>query len=380
VTPVAAEADQWVALGAFAGAQVLVICFSVIIANAYRERTLLFHAAAAVLAVIAVQMLSGGHPYLAEGAVLLVLAVDGMGLLDLVSHVGALRQPRRWLAAVSFGLLPALAVAAAVARWHLLLLGFTAWLLVVTVMMLRAWGQSQPWARWLVPGQLALGAAAGWLGWRSLDAEPDPALPLAGMLSAWGAAVFLASSWRSRIFSETRLRVDARNTVDPLTGLSTPLIFFDRVHAVRSLIKRYGHPSVLLLVHIEHLDKLRAEFGPEVAESAVLVAANRIREALRDGDVAARISHSRIAVLAEGISLAEGSANIASRILVAGLKEALPAAPTEFLHFRIVLTAVPVDETPAKTLLQRMAAKLDELLRAASERRIVALTAEDLGT
>ena len=72
--------------------------------------------------------------------------------------------------------------------------------------------------------------------------------------------------------------------------------------------------------------------------------------------MAARLSHSRIGVLAEGMSLAEGSANIASRILVAGLKEPLPAAPTEFLHFRIVLAAVPVSDVPAKVLLQRMAA------------------------
>jgi GGDEF domain-containing protein len=115
-----------------------------------------------------------------------------------------------------------------------------------------------------------------------------------------------------------------------------------------------------------------------VAESALLVAANRIREALRDGDVAARLSHSRIGVLAEGMSLAEGSADMASRILVAGLKEPLPAAPTEFLHFRIVLAAVPVGDEPAKVLLQRMAARMDEQLLAPSERRIVALAAEEL--
>ncbi|MEO5671769.1 MAG: hypothetical protein ABIR26_13830, partial [Ramlibacter sp.] len=80
----------------------------------------------------------------------------------------------------------------------------------------------------------------------------------------------------------------------------------------------------------------------------------------------------------EGLSLAEGSSNIASRILVAGLKEALPEAPAEFLHFRIVLAAIPVNEMPAKVLLQRLAARMDAQLQAPTERRIVALTAEDL--
>lgn len=370
--------DQLVALGAFAGAQVLVVCFSVIVANTYRERALLLLGAATMMAVLAVQTLLGGHPFLAEAAVLVVLSIDGMLLRELVSHAGALRQPRRWLVGISTVLLPVLAVATGLGHGHLLLPGLAAWITVVVVIMLRAWPQSQPWARWLVAGQMALGAGAAWLGWRSLDAEPDPALPLAALLTAWSAAGFLACAWRSRIFSETRLRIQGRNTVDPLTGLSTPLIFYERVRAVRNLIKRYGHPSVVLLVHIDKLPQLSAEFGPEAAESALLAAANRIRESLRDGDVAARLSHSRIGVLAEGMSSAEAAANIASRILVAGLKEPLPATPTEFLQFRIVLAAVPVDDVPAKTLMQRLATRMDEQLKAPTEKRIVTLTADEL--
>ncbi len=370
--------EELVALGAFAGAQVLVVCFSVIVANAYRERALLLHGASTMMGVLAVQTLVGGSPFLAEAALLVVLALDGVQLRDVMSHAGALRQPRRWLLGISVLLLPALALTGFAREWHLLLPGVAAWIAVVTVIMIRAWSQSRPWIGWLVPGQLALAAGATWLGWRSLDAEPDPALPLAAALSVWAAAVFLATAWRSRIFSETRLRVDARNTVDPLTGLSTPLIFYDRVQAARSLMRRYGHPSILLLVHIDNLPKLSADFDPEVAESALLVAANRIRGALRDGDVAARLSHSRIGVLAEGMSIAEGAHNIASRILVAGLKEPLPAAPTEFLQFRVVLALVPVGEVPAKALLQRMAARMDEQLLAPTERRIVTLTAEEL--
>jgi diguanylate cyclase (GGDEF)-like protein len=370
--------DELVALGAFAGAQVLVVCFSVVVANAYRDRALLLHAATTMMGVLALQTLVGGRGFLPESVLLLVLALDGMQLRELVSHAGALRQPRRWLVAINVALLPALALGTYLGRWHLLLPGVAAWIAVVVVIMIRAWPQSRPWAWWLVPGKLALGAAGAWLGWRSLDAEPDPALPLGAMLSLSAAAIFLATAWRGRIFSETRLRIDARNMVDPLTGLSAPLIFYDRVHAVRSLMKRYGHPSILLLVHIDNLPKLAAEFGPEVAESALLVAANRIREALRDGDVAARLSHSRFGVLAEGMSVAEGSANIGTRILVAGLKEPLPAAPTEFLQFRVVLAAVPVSEVPAKVLLQRMATIMDEQLQAPGERRIVALTSEQL--
>jgi GGDEF domain-containing protein len=379
MTSVPVASEELVALGAFAGAQVLIVCFSVVIANTYRERALLLHGAATMMGLLSLQLMVGGRELMAESALMVVLAIDGMQLRDVVSHAGALRGPRRWLVALSLGVLPVLAAVGMATGWQLLLPGVAGWVAVVTVIMLRAWPQSRPWAWWLVPGQLALVAAATWLGWKSLDSTPDPALPLGVLLTLWSAGTFLAIAWRNRIFGETRLRIDARNTVDPLTGLFMPLFFYDRVGAVRSLIKRYGHPSVLLLVHIENLPSLTEQFGPEVAESALLVGANRIRETLREGDIAARLSHSRIGVLAEGMSVAEASANVASRILVAGLKEPLPAAPTEFLQFRIVLAQIPVNEVPPKMLLQRMAGRLDEQLRAPGERRIVALSADELG-
>ncbi|HSI54322.1 MAG: diguanylate cyclase [Ramlibacter sp.] len=377
-TELPADPDLLVALGACAGSQVLVVCLCVFIANAYRERALLLHGASTITGVLAVQMLVGGHAFLAQAAMLAVLAIDAMQLLEVVSHAGALRAPRRWLVGISLGVLPLLAVVTALAQWHLLLVGLGAWAGVAGVIMFRAWPQSQPWVRWLLVGQAALALGSGWLGWRSLDAEPDPALPLAALLTVWSSLVFIATAWRGRIFSETRVRIDARNTTDPLTGLPMPMIFYDRVRSVRNLITRYGHPSAVMLVHIENLPRLAAEFGPEVAESAVLVAANRIRQALRDGDIAARLSHSRIGVLAEGMSLAEGSANIASRILVAGLKEPLPTAPTEFLHFRVVLTSVPVNDMAPKALLQRLATVMDDHLKTTDERRILAIPSEEL--
>jgi diguanylate cyclase (GGDEF)-like protein len=229
-----------------------------------------------------------------------------------------------------------------------------------------------------VPGLLVLALSAIAVALRELYPGPDAAVLVAGLLTLWSACIYLATGWRGRIFGETRARVDARTTVDPLTGLSTQLVLGERVRAARILVQRYGHPSVLLLVHIENLPKLAQEFGPEVAESAVLVSANRIRQSLRDGDVAARLTHSRVAVLVEGLPIAGAAANVASRILVAGLKEPLPAAPAEFLHFRIVLAAIPVEDLSAKQLLHRLNARLDSELQSAGDRRIVTVTHDEL--
>jgi GGDEF domain-containing protein len=127
-----------------------------------------------------------------------------------------------------------------------------------------------------------------------------------------------------------------------------------------------------MIVNIDNLGALTDEFGPEAAESAVLAAASRIRGSLlRDGDVAARLTHSRMGVLAEGCAPAQAAATVASRILVAGLKEPLPAAEAEYLHFRIVMTAVPRPTIEPIVLLQKLNTRLDQEVRGASERRIV---------
>lgn len=374
------EADDLVALGAFAGAQVLVVIFSVIKANAYHERALLLHAAATLMGVLTVQTLAGSQPFFPQAVLLLVLALAGLQLRELVAHAGAVRKQRRWLVGMSLVLMPLMAFASVASAW-VLVLGVGLWSIMVAIILYRVWRQSQPWIWWLVPAMGALAAAGVSLSWRTLHGigSGSAALPLAALLTAWTACVYLATGWRGRIFGETRARIDARNTVDPLTGLSMPIVLAERVNAARTLMQRYGHPSVLLLVHIENLARLADEFGPEASEAAVLAGANRIREALRDGDVAARLSHSRIAVLAEGISPAEGAANLASRILVAGLKEPMTALPAEFLHFRIVVAPVPVDAVPPKALLQRLGARLDqELNGAANERRILTLSYDDL--
>jgi GGDEF domain-containing protein len=365
-------------LGAFVGAQVLLVVFCVIAANAYRERAMLLHAAATLMAVVSVQALIGPHPRLPASALLLVPALAGLQLLDLMSHAGGLRRLRRWLFVISGGVLPVLAFGAIYSD-ALLAAGMLGWLAVVALVLARAWRQGRPWIWWLPPGLAALGLAALHV---ALDAPPftlEDALLVCGLLALWSAATFLATDLRGRILGETRARVLARNTVDPLTGLATPLVLAERVHAARHLTRRYGHPSVMMVVNIDNLPAIAAEFGPEAAESAMLAAASRVRDALlRDGDVAARVTHSRIGVLAEGVATGEASATVAGRILVAGLKEPLAAVPAEFLRFRIVLAAVPTEDVAPKVLLQRLNGRLDQEVQGASERRIVTLTQEEL--
>ena len=87
-----------------------------------------------------------------------------------------------------------------------------------------------------------------------------------------------------------------------------------------------------------------------------------------------------VGALVEGAAPAEAAATVATRILVAGLKEPLAAARAEYLRFRIVLAAVPPDETPPKQLLYKLNQRMDQELRGGSERRIVTLSQGDFVT
>jgi len=369
-------AQLW--LGAFVGAQVLLVFFCAIKANAYRERALLLHSAATLMAVLSVLSLIGRQPLAPASVLLLVPAIAGMQLLDLMSHAGGLRQARRWLLLASAFVLPLLAVGAAYSPWALAV-GFVLWTWVVLLLVARGLRQSRPWIWWLLPALAALAVASFRLAADSPPYELEDAIWQAGLLTLWAACTYLATAWRGRILGETHARVHARNTVDPLTGLATPLVLAERVLAARHLTRRYGHPSVLMIVHLENLGAVMAEFGPEAAESAVLAAASRIREALlRDGDVAARLTHFRMGVLVEGCAPGEAAATVATRILVAGLKEPVPAARAEYLRFRIVLAAVPSAEMSPKLLMQKLNSRLDQEVRGASERRIVTLSQEEV--
>ena len=368
-------AQLW--LGAFVGAQVLLVCFCVVQANIYRERAQLLHAAATLMAVVAVQSLIGPYPVLPPAVMLLVPALAALQLMDLMSHAGALRRARRWVLAVVL-VLPLLAAGAVVEPWCLVA-GLVLWAVLVLVVLLRTWRQSRPWIWWLLPGLVALGLAGLVTATQAPDESIGDAVRVGGLLTLWAACTYLATAWRGRLFGETRARVNARNTIDPLTGLATPLVLAERMMAARHLVRRYGHPSVVMVVHIENLPALAEEFGPEAAESAVLAAASRVRDSLlRDGDVAARLAHARIGVLVEGAAPGEAAATVATRILVAGLKEPLAAARAEYLRFRIVLAGLSAQDLPPKQMLHKLNARMDGELRVASERRIVTMTQDEL--
>jgi diguanylate cyclase (GGDEF)-like protein len=361
------------------GAQLLLVVLSILIANAYRERGLLVHAAGVTLGLVVIDGLVSPLRSLASAGLLGVMGFSAMHMQGLTTHVGSLRPFRRWMSATSM-LLAALALLATVVREPLLLvLGAFALFGLDAAVLPRAWPQSKPWALWVIGGHGALLVAGILLGLPGLRGLPkDNQLLLGGLLAFWSTAIYLASVWRSRVFGERLWRQAAERHEDPLTGLATAVMLGDRIQLARSLMRRHGHPSSLLLVHVDELGRIASELGAQRAEAATLEAGLRLRSALGRADIAARVGADRFAILCEGSSTEEAAANLGSRILVAGLKEPLHAVEGAFLHFRIVQAELPTDEASVPALLQCLNEHLDTNVARGRDRRIHTLPPEDL--
>jgi GGDEF domain-containing protein len=363
-------------LGAFTGAQLLLVVLSLLIGSAYGERGLLVHAAAIVFGVLAAHLQRSALTWLVPAALLAVMALSALQLRDITNHVGSLRPSQRWIVGVA-GVLGLLALAAAVLRQPLVLpVGVLVLLGLDVFIVPRAWPQSQPWAQWVVAGQGALLAAGLWLCVPGVAAQHDLLLP--AVLAFWSMALYLALVWRSRVFGERRWKQAVERLQDPLTGLATPLVLGQRIQSARSLMRRYGHPSSLMLVHVDGLSHVAASRGEQVAEATALEAGLRIRGSLGPADIAARVGAHRFAILTEGSSVQEASGDVASRVLVAGLKEPLHAIEGAFLNFRIVVGGLPTADASTPDLLRRLGERLDTDVARGRERRIRQLPAEYL--
>jgi diguanylate cyclase (GGDEF)-like protein len=97
---------------------------------------------------------------------------------------------------------------------------------------------------------------------------------------------------------------------DPLTGLPNRALFLERLE--RSLHDGQDHP-VVLFIDLDRFKAVNDSLGHQAGDELLTEVATRIRQTLRDGDLAARLGGDEFAVLLEGES-ADDSCRVAERI------------------------------------------------------------------
>lgn len=338
--------------GVAVGVLCLLMLFSLIIAYAYDESTLL--AFGAYLLTVAVVLLATRQLAWPEAQVESAVLVAGPMLVAGL-HAWLLRKRQTGLAprmAIALAALVALAlatyrVADGSAVSAMVTAGGLAALLVLSwvYLCLPAWRISGPWKWWLLLGHLG-GAVVSLLFLSGARESQSPFGAVALMLLMQSPPTYLALVWRSRLLNEGRLRGLAAKVTDPLTGLASLAVLTDRLQPAVARAQSVPHGGALYLIEVQNMSGLLAELGGDAKEKILLEAANRVRRAVSDSDTAARIGEQLFAVVAQDLQDNAEVDSMATKLVVSGLRIESAFLPGIALRFRVIASDLKVPLLP----------------------------------
>lgn len=236
------------------------------------------------------------------------------------------------------------------------------------------WYKGEAYSGWLILGFLPVHLS-----------YPFPALRAAGVLpDSWATqyAVLIGSAieiplllyilhWRAKDFSENRARLRALDSTDPLTGLTVTPVLRLRLRDALRRARRSGHRCAVLLVDLSNHADIVSREGREAGDRALVVAASRLCQVVREVDTVCRVADTRFAILMEGPQPDEARRLLAQHIVARGLEQVSRLPPDLSLRFRVVSAGAPdgaIELTPEgsvdeQRLMQRMNWALDRLVQ-----------------
>jgi diguanylate cyclase (GGDEF)-like protein len=113
---------------------------------------------------------------------------------------------------------------------------------------------------------------------------------------------------------QAQAELSQRASHDELTGLPNRRAFGERLAAAFAGARRADEPLGLLLLELDGFKALNDEHGRTVGDRLLVVAAERLRGALRPGDRAARLEGVRFAVVLDALDEPHAAVNVAERI------------------------------------------------------------------
>jgi diguanylate cyclase (GGDEF)-like protein len=157
--------------------------------------------------------------------------------------------------------------------------------------------------------------------------------------------------------TESRARGQALSVTDPLTGLTSGRKLLTLLEA--SLVRaRTGRPFAMMVVELANHAHLQRDHGREEAERGLVLAAARLKTAVRDIDTVARVGNQHFAVLMESPCTLDEANAMATHVVAMGLRTsaALPDGAT--LRFHVVLGMLPMPGLDAQRTLEKLMQEL----------------------
>ncbi len=111
-------------------------------------------------------------------------------------------------------------------------------------------------------------------------------------------------------------RIGYMATHDRMTELPNRELFYDRLSQAISRSKRNKRPFAVLFMDLDGFKAVNDNFGHEIGDAVLKIAASRFQACIRDMDTVARIGGDEFAVILNNIRQLEDAGNVARKIIL----------------------------------------------------------------
>jgi two-component system, sensor histidine kinase LadS len=154
-------------------------------------------------------------------------------------------------------------------------------------------------------------------------------------------------------------RVTRLLNIDPLTGLSTKHALIDKFGLALKHAQRSQQSYAMLVIDLANAEAIETQFGREIADRSVVLAASCIRNVIDSSESLARVGPSQFALLLEGPIDRLAANDTATKILANALRISEDLPEGQKLRFHIALGHPLV---PITTSTQDAPSILDKLI------------------
>lgn len=139
---------------------------------------------------------------------------------------------------------------------------------------------------------------------------------------------------------------------DPLTGVPNRILLADRMHLAFAQTKRDGHLMAVGYLDLDGFKPVNDKLGHEAGDQLLIEIAQRIRNALRDGDTVARLGGDEFVFLLLGLERVEDCEITLHRLLAVISEPVILRNQAVSVSASIGISIFPADNTDPDTLLR----------------------------